>query len=107
TRQLLETANATLGYDLAKLCFEGPEDELTDTRRAQPALLTAGVAYARAAAAQGVQPAMLAGHSLGEYAALVVAGVLGFEDALRLVQRRADLMAAAPAGAMAAIVGLK
>ena len=106
TRELLDAANDILGYDLATLCFEGPEETLTDTRHAQPALLTAGVAYARAAARQGLTPSMVAGHSLGEYAALVVAGVLPFEAALRLVQKRAELMAEAPSGAMAAIVGL-
>jgi [acyl-carrier-protein] S-malonyltransferase len=106
TRRLLDTANEILGYDLAKLCFEGPADELTDTRHAQPALLVAGVAYARMASDKGLSPAMVAGHSLGEYSALVAAGVLSFEDALRLVQRRAQLMSAAPTGAMAAIVGL-
>ena len=106
TRELLDVANDILGYDLAALCFEGPEETLTDTRHAQPALLTAGVAYARSVARQGLTPAMVAGHSLGEYAALVVAEVVPFEAALRLVQKRAELMAAAPPGAMAAIVGL-
>lgn len=105
-RALFERANAILGYDLARLCFEGPGEELTNTRHAQPALLTVGVLCHRAALERGLTGQMLAGHSLGEYTALVAGGVLEFEDALRLVQRRADLMAAAPAGAMAALVGL-
>jgi [acyl-carrier-protein] S-malonyltransferase len=105
-RDLFERANAILGYDLAKLCFEGPEADLTDTRHAQPALLTVGLIYDQIARARGLQPAFAAGHSLGEYAALVSAGALDFEDALRLVQRHAELMAAAPAGTMAALIGL-
>jgi [acyl-carrier-protein] S-malonyltransferase len=105
-RILFERANEILGYDLANLCFEGPEAELTDTRHAQPALLTVGVLYGRLARQRGLEPAFAAGHSLGEYAALVAAGTLEFEDALKLVQRRAELMAAAPAGTMAALIGL-
>lgn len=105
-RGLFERANDILGYDLARLCFEGPGEELTDTRHAQPALLTVGVLCHQAALARGLNWQMLAGHSLGEYTALVAGGVLDFEAALRLVQRRAALMAAAPPGAMAALVGL-
>jgi [acyl-carrier-protein] S-malonyltransferase len=105
-RDLFNRANTVLGYDLARLCFDGPEEELTDTLHAQPALLTVDLVAHEAALAKGVEPQMVAGHSLGEYAALVAAGALEFEDALRLVQRRAQLMAAAPAGKMAAIIGL-
>ncbi|MBV9470773.1 MAG: ACP S-malonyltransferase, partial [Abitibacteriaceae bacterium] len=83
-----------------------PGEDLTDTRHAQPALLTVGVLCYQQALAKGLTGQMMAGHSLGEYTALVAAGVLKFEDALRLVQRRAELMAAAPAGAMAALIGL-
>ncbi|HVF10076.1 MAG TPA: ACP S-malonyltransferase [Abditibacteriaceae bacterium] len=99
-------ANAVLGYDLMRLCFEGPEEQLTDTLHAQPALLTVSTLYFQWALARGHKSQMAAGHSVGEYAALVAAGVLGFEDALRLVQRRAELMASAPPGTMAAIIGL-
>lgn len=105
-RELFGRANDILGYDLARLCFEGPPDELTDTRHAQPALLTVGALCHQTALERGLTGQMLAGHSLGEYTALVAGGVLDFEDALRLVQRRAALMAAAPPGAMAALVGL-
>lgn len=103
---LFERANAVLGYDLAQLCREGPEDRLTDTRHAQPALLTVGVTAYLEARDKGLQAHMAAGHSLGEYTALVAAGALDFEEALRLVQRRAELMAAAPPGTMAALIGL-
>lgn len=105
-RELFGRANDILGYDLARLCFEGPGEELTDTRHAQPALLTVGALCHQAALERGLVGQMLAGHSLGEYTALVAGGVLDFEAALCLVQRRAALMAAAPPGAMAALVGL-
>lgn len=105
-RQRFDAASQVLGYDLAALCFEGPEDKLTDTRHAQPALLTVSIIAADIARQRGLECGMVAGHSLGEYAALVAADVLDFEDALRLVQKRADLMSQAPPGAMAALIGL-
>lgn len=105
-RQIFAQANDILGYDLQKLCFEGPQEELTDTRHAQPALLTVGVLHWLQAQSDGIVAQMTAGHSLGEYAALVAAGALSFESALRLVQQRAELMAGAPHGAMAALIGL-
>jgi [acyl-carrier-protein] S-malonyltransferase len=105
-RDLFNRASTVLGYDLARLCFEGPEEKLTDTLHAQPALLTVDLVAHEVALSKNVKAQMVAGHSLGEYAALVAAGALEFEDALRLVQRRAQLMAAAPAGKMAAIIGL-
>jgi [acyl-carrier-protein] S-malonyltransferase len=105
-RALFERANAVLGYDLARLCFEGPAEQLTDTLHAQPALLVVGVIYYEAARDRGLTAEMTAGHSLGEYTALVAAGALQFEDALRLVRRRAELMSSAPAGTMAALIGL-
>jgi [acyl-carrier-protein] S-malonyltransferase len=105
-RALFERANAVLGYDLAQLCFEGPTEQLTNTLHAQPALLVAGVMYNQVALDKGLAAQMTAGHSLGEYTALVAAGALEFEDALRLVQRRAGLMSSAPEGTMAALVGL-
>ncbi len=100
-----QTANGILSYDLRQLCFDGPDDQLKNTLHAQPALLTVGVLHFEAHRAE-FQAAMTAGHSLGEYTALVAAGALAFEDALKLVKRRAELMAAAPAGAMAALIGL-
>ena len=103
-------ASAVLGYDLWKLCQQGPEDQLGATERTQPAMLAAGIATWRVWQQQGGGlPAAMAGHSLGEYSALVAAGVLDFRTALALVQFRGRAMqAAVPAGsgAMAAILGL-
>src|SRR5262249_10950241 len=72
------------------LCFEGPEDELALTANTQPAILTASVAAAAALSERGINPDLCAGHSLGEYSALVVAGALGFVDAVRLVRTRGE-----------------
>ena len=100
-----QTAADVLGYDLKSLCFDGPDDELKNTLHAQPALLTVGVLHFEAHKTE-FNAAMTAGHSLGEYTALVAAGALSFEAALKLVKRRAELMAQAPSGAMAALIGL-
>ncbi len=100
-----QTANDILGYDLRALCFDGPDDELKNTLHAQPALLTVGVLHFEAHQSE-FEATMTAGHSLGEYTALVAAGALSFEAALKLVKRRAELMARAPSGAMAALIGL-
>ena len=108
-KSVFEEANDTLGFDLARLIFEGPESELTLTANTQPAVLTASVAAAAACAEQGLRPSIAAGHSLGEYSALVVAGALTFADAVRVVRRRGEFMQeAVPVGmgAMAAILGL-
>jgi [acyl-carrier-protein] S-malonyltransferase len=117
-RAVFDQADATLGFALAQLCFTGPETTLTATEYAQPALLTVCVALLAAlaegtsqrqtqqAAASDLGPAFVAGHSLGEYAALVAAGALDFPAALRLVQRRGSLMATADDGGMAAIIGM-
>jgi len=99
-------ANATLGYDLQALCFDGPAEHLQNTLHAQPALLTVGYLHFLRACEAGRAVDMVAGHSLGEYTALVAAGALEFADALRLVGRRAELMSRAPEGAMAALIGL-
>ena len=104
--EIFERASAVLGYDLRALCLEGPEEALRDTRRAQPALLTVGYLHWLGARSHGLEPGFVAGHSLGEYTALVAAGALDFEAALALVKRRSELMAEAPAGAMAALVAL-
>ncbi len=86
-------ADAALGYPLSKLCFDGPEEQLTLTANAQPAILTVSVAALRVLRARtGLQPAVVAGHSLGEYSALVAAGALRFSDAVRLVHLRGKFM---------------
>jgi [acyl-carrier-protein] S-malonyltransferase len=108
-RAVYDEADATLGWFVSRACWEGPADALDDTRRTQPCLLTTSVACLRALeeAAGAAAPAFVAGHSVGEYAALVAAGVLPLADALRLVERRGQLMAAQDAtGAMAAVIGL-
>lgn len=107
SRAVFDEANEALGFDVARLCFEGPQDELTLTQNAQPAILTCSIAALRALEAAGApEPDVCAGHSLGEYSALVCAGALDFADAVRLVRRRGELMAEAREGTMAAILGL-
>ena len=110
-RQTFDAASMVLGYDLWQLCQEGPEQLLNSTERTQPAMLAAGVAVWRAWLAHGgSRPAVLAGHSLGEFTALVCGEALAFEDAVGLVQFRGRVMQEAmPAGqgAMAAILGLE
>lgn len=108
-RLAFEEANDALGFDLAALCWSGPQEDLDRTVNAQPALLTTSVAALRAAreAGLGGRPLVAAGHSLGEFSALVALGVLGLPDAVRLVRRRGELMQAAdPSGGMAAVIGL-
>ncbi len=110
-RETFEEADEALGFPLSRLCWEGPEEELNLTANTQPALVAAATAVHRALAvlAPELVPVAMAGHSLGEYSALVAAGALGFADALRLVRRRGELMQeAVPVGkgAMAAIIGL-
>ncbi|WP_150303945.1 ACP S-malonyltransferase [Pseudomonas saliphila] len=103
-------ASSVLGYDLWQLCQNGPAEELNRTDRTQPAILAASVALWRLWCVQSeARPGFVAGHSLGEYSALVAAEVIGFADALRLVERRGQLMQQAVAegeGGMAAILGL-
>lgn len=108
-RAVFAEADAVLGFELSRLCFEGPAEELQLTANQQPALVATAVAAARALGRNGRQPELVAGHSLGEYSALVVAGALELADALRLVRRRGELMQAAVpvgVGAMAAILAL-
>jgi len=108
-RDAFETADRVLGYRLSAICWEGPEEELKKTSNAQPALLVTSVAALRLVTAAGLAPAAAAGHSLGEYSACVAAGALEFEDALRLVRRRGELMLRAGVerpGTMAAFLGL-
>jgi [acyl-carrier-protein] S-malonyltransferase len=107
-RAVFDEADATLGWSVSATCWNGPEERLADTRQTQPCLLTTSVAALRAFADSGAPtPAVVAGHSVGEYAALVAAGVLDLPAALRLVSRRAALMAdAGGEGGMAAVLGL-
>lgn len=108
-REIFEEANGALGFDLARLCFEGPEEDLRITLNTQPALLVHSYAAFRLLADHGVAPRMALGHSLGEYSALLAAGAMGFPVALDLVRRRGTYMheAVQPGeGAMAAILGL-
>ncbi|WP_332706034.1 ACP S-malonyltransferase [Plesiomonas shigelloides] len=108
--QTFAEASAVLGYDLWALVQQGPAEELNKTWQTQPALLTASVAIWRVwQEKNGVMPVVMAGHSLGEYSALVCAGVMDFKDAVRLVELRGKLMQEAVpegTGAMAAIIGL-
>jgi [acyl-carrier-protein] S-malonyltransferase len=106
-RQVFEEADAALGFPISKLCFEGPEDQLKLTENTQPALLTVSVAALRVLRQEGFNPDFVAGHSLGEYSALVAAGSLEFADAVRIVRNRGRYMQEAVppgVGAMAALL---
>jgi [acyl-carrier-protein] S-malonyltransferase len=108
-RAVFDEADKALGFSISKICFEGTEDELKLTANTQPAILTVSVAAYRVIAEKGISPDFVAGHSLGEYSALVAAGALNFADAVRLVRKRGTYMQdAVPAGvgAMAAILGI-
>ncbi|MEQ1886044.1 MAG: ACP S-malonyltransferase [Bryobacteraceae bacterium] len=105
--QVFEQADQALGFPISKLCFEGPEDQLKLTENTQPALVTVSIAAFAVLKAKGQAPDYVAGHSLGEYSALVAAGSLDFADAVRLVRKRGRYMQeAVPAGvgAMAALL---
>jgi [acyl-carrier-protein] S-malonyltransferase len=107
SRLLMEHADALLGVPLSRICFTGPEEELRQTQNTQPAIFLHSIVVARKL--RSIRPDMVAGHSLGEYSALVVAGAIGFDDALRLVRLRGELMRRAGIerqGTMAAVVGL-
>lgn len=110
-RRVYDEADQALGFSLSRLCFKGPEEELRFTENTQPAVLATSIAALRALKSEfEIRPRLAAGHSLGEYSALVAAGALDFADALRAVRERGRLMqAAVPAGrgAMAALIGLK
>ncbi len=104
-KELFELANDIMGVDLMRICFEGPAEELTQTRYTQPAIFVHSVAIAELS---GITPDAAAGHSLGEYSALVAAGALSFEDGLRLVKKRGELMQESGTrspGTMAAVIG--
>ncbi|HEX2271906.1 MAG TPA: ACP S-malonyltransferase, partial [Pyrinomonadaceae bacterium] len=108
-RQVFEEADEALGFSISRLCFEGPAEELQLTENTQPSILAVSVAAFRALESSGAPaPAFVAGHSLGEYSALVAAGVLDLSDALRTVRARGRYMQEAVpvgAGAMAAVMG--
>ncbi len=108
-REVFATADRVLGFPLSRLCFEGPLEELTLTENLQPALLAVSVAVFRVLESRGALPDFVAGHSLGEYSAMVAAGALEYEEALELVRSRGRFMQEAVpvgVGAMAAIIGL-
>jgi len=108
--KLFDKADEVLGYSITSLVDNGPKDELTRTDNAQPALLVTGLAAAQAMNKKGLHADIVLGHSLGQYTALVHAGALGFEDALRLVRLRGQLMDQAnkkSPGGMAAVIGVK
>jgi [acyl-carrier-protein] S-malonyltransferase len=114
-RRVFHQADEVLGFSLSSLCFNGPADELEDTLNAQPAIFTVSLAYLEAlrertrALGQALRPAYVAGHSLGEFTALVAAGAIDFRDALKLVRERGRLMKESGdlrPGGMAAVIGL-
>jgi [acyl-carrier-protein] S-malonyltransferase len=108
-RRVFAEADQALGFSVSELCFTGSEEALKQTANTQPAILTVSVATYRVLAEKGVRPDFVAGHSLGEFSALVAAGSLEFTDAVRLVRRRGEYMQSAVpdgVGAMAAILGL-
>src|SRR5580765_1430293 len=108
-RLVFDEASAALGYDLAKLCFEGPADQLDRTEYTQPALLATSLAIYRILETKIPRAAMVAGHSLGEYTAIVAAGGMKFADAVALVRNRGRYMQEAVpegTGLMAAVLGL-
>lgn len=108
-RATFDRADSILGFSLSTICLEGPNDLLTRTEIAQPAIFTVSHIAARVLAERGAHPTAVAGHSLGEYSALVTAGVMTFDDGLQVVRRRGELMAAVGdqgTGAMAAILNL-
>jgi [acyl-carrier-protein] S-malonyltransferase len=109
-RQVFQRADEALGFALSRLCFEGPEADLKLTENTQPAILTASIAAYRVLEARGICPDFVAGHSLGEYTALVAAGALTLEEAVTVVRQRGKYMQEAVpvgVGAMAAILGLE
>jgi [acyl-carrier-protein] S-malonyltransferase len=108
-RTTFDEADEALGMSLSTVVFEGPAESLTLTKNTQPAILTTSIAVYRVLAARGLQPSIVAGHSLGEYSAHVAAGTIAFADAVRLVRNRGRYMQEAVpvgTGAMAAILGL-
>jgi len=109
-KDVFKQASEALGYDVASLCFNGPAEELNKTYRTQPCILTVSTAVSRVLSEKGITPSVVAGHSLGEYSALVAAGGMSFQDAVRLTEQRGSFMQEAVPegkGLMAAILGLE
>jgi [acyl-carrier-protein] S-malonyltransferase len=109
-QEIFTTASDALGYDVAALSFNGPVEELNKTFRTQPCILTTSIAIYRVLLSKSINPSVVAGHSLGEYSALVAAGVLSFADGVRLTEKRGQFMQEAVPegkGLMAAILGLE
>lgn len=109
-KAVFDAADAALGFSITDMCFNGPEDELRKTFNTQPAILTVSIACYEVLKEHGIVPNIVAGHSLGEYSALVAAGALSFSDAVQLVRKRGQLMQEAVPlgeGSMAAILGLE
>ncbi|MEW6417881.1 MAG: ACP S-malonyltransferase [Nitrospirota bacterium] len=109
-REIFKEASEALGYDVADLCFNGPAEELNKTFRTQPCILTVSIAIYRVLSSKGIKPSVVAGHSLGEYSALVAAEVLSLKDAVKLTEKRGHFMQEAVpegTGLMAAILGLE
>lgn len=109
-REVFREADDALGFPISRLCFEGPDEQLKLTEHTQPAILTVSVALFRILHARGKLPDFVAGHSLGEYSALVAAGALSFRDAVRVVRERGRFMQEAVpvgVGAMSAVIGLE
>src|SRR2546428_4406077 len=101
-RVVFDEADRVLGFSLSRLCFEGPEEELKLTENTQPAILTTSIAVFRVLEEKGIHPEFVAGHSLGEYSALVAAGAFTLRDAVALVRRRGrDMQEAVPVGVCA------
>lgn len=108
-KRRFEETNTVLGRDVASICFNGPEEELTSTRNTQPAMFTVEAIICDVLEEKGVLPSYTAGHSLGEYSALYAAGVISFSDGIKLVAKRGELMADAGTqfpGALAAVLGM-
>ncbi len=108
-KEIFDRANKLLGFDLKSVCFEGPEEQLRQTRVTQPAIFVHSIIVTQLLAQKNIVPDMAAGHSLGEYSALVAAQAISFEDGLRVVKKRGELMQCAgekQPGTMAAIIGL-
>jgi [acyl-carrier-protein] S-malonyltransferase len=108
--EVFQRSNAALGFDVAKLCWEGPEEKLKQTENTQPAILTTSVAILAVLREMEIEPDIVAGHSLGEYTALVAASSISFEDAVQIVRKRGKYMQEAVPlghGTMAAIMGLQ
>lgn len=109
-KEIFKEASDALGYDLAGLCFNGPKEELDKTFRTQPCILTVSIAIYKVLLSRGIKPSVVAGHSLGEYSALVAAEVLLFGDAVKLTEKRGQFMQEAVPegrGLMAAVLGLE